>query len=80
MNIRYKLIFYNIVIFLVVFDVIYLIVWVLSIQMTPLKALVAAIFAAFCTPWARRTNGEQGGKVVIRNYAFIVYNKVLRKS
>jgi hypothetical protein len=75
MNLKFKIAFFNFMIFLIIFDVIYLFVWILSIQMNPVKAIIVAGIAALITPWARPSNLKSGRKVVIRSYAYALYNK-----
>ncbi len=77
---KFKLAFYNFMIFMIIFDIIYLIVWVLSIQMNPVKAVIVAGVTALLTPWAKAINRESGRKVVIRSYAFNIYRKFSHKS
>jgi hypothetical protein len=62
-------------IFLVIFDVIYLFVWIYSIVMSPLKGLIVAAVAALIMPWARPTNHSSGRKVTIRSLAYVLYKK-----
>jgi NADH:ubiquinone oxidoreductase subunit 3 (subunit A) len=77
---KFKLAFYNFMIFLIIFDIIYLVVWVFSIQMNPVKAVIIAGITAILTPWAKETNRESGRKVVIRIYAFVLYKKFLKSA
>ena len=79
MNLKFKIVFFNFMIFLVIFDIIYLFVWILSIHMNPIKAVIVAGIAALITPWARPSRMESGRKVVIRSYAFNLYSKYLKK-
>lgn len=79
MNLKFKIAFFNFMIFLVIFDIIYLFVWILSIHMNPVKAVIVAGIAALITPWARPSRMESGRKVVIRSYAFNLYSKYLKK-
>ncbi len=80
MKLSHKITFFNFMIFLIVFDVIYLFVWILSIQMNPVKAVIVAGLAALLTPWARSSNLQTGRKVIIRSYATVIYNKYLRNK
>jgi hypothetical protein len=66
-------------IFLIIFDIIYLIVWIFSIQMNPVKAVIIAGITALLTPWARAIDRQSGRKVVIRSYAFNIYKRLQRK-
>ena len=74
MPLKFKIIFYNLMLFLIIFDVIYLIVWALSIDMNPIKALLVAGFTALLMPWAKATN-QTGKKVAISSYVFVLYKK-----
>ena len=76
---KFKLAFYNFMIFLIIFDIIYLIVWIFSIQMNPVKAVIIAGVTALLTPWAKAINRQSGRKVVIRSYAFNIYKRFQRK-
>lgn len=76
---KFKLAFYNFMIFLIIFDIIYLIVWIFSIQMNPVKAVIIAGITALLTPWARAINRQSGRKVVIRSYAFNIYKRFQKK-
>ena len=76
---KFKLAFYNFMIFLIIFDIIYLIVWIFSIQMNPIKAVIIAGITALLTPWARAINRQSGRKVVIRSYAFNIYKRFQKK-
>ncbi len=80
MNLKFKILFFNFFIFLIIFDLIYLFVWVLSIHMNPVKALITAGIAALITPWARASKKPVGRKVIIRSYAFVAYHKYLKKE
>ncbi len=79
MNIKSKMLFFNFMIFLIIFDLIYLMVWIFSIQMNPVKAVIVAGIAALMTPWVRHANHPSGQKVVIRSIAFSIYHKYLKK-
>ncbi len=79
MNIKSKMLFFNFMIFLIIFDVIYLTVWIFSIQMNPVKAVIVAGIATLLTPWVRHTNHQSGQKVVIRSIVFSLYHKYLKK-
>lgn len=46
MPLKFKIVFYNLMLFLIIFDVIYLVVWILSIEMNPVKAVLVAGFTA----------------------------------
>jgi len=79
MNIKSKMLFFNFMIFLIIFDFIYLTVWIFSIQMNPVKAVIVVGIAALLTPWVRHANHHSGQKVVIRSIAFSLYHKYLKK-
>ena len=79
MNIKSKMLLFNFMIFLIIFDFIYLTVWIFSIQMNPVKAVIVAGIAALMTPWVRHANHQSGQKVVIRSIAFSLYHKYLKK-
>lgn len=76
---KFKLAFYNFMIFLIIFDIIYLIVWIFSIQMNPVKAVIIAGITALLTPWAKAINRQSGRKIVIRSYAFNIYKRFQKK-
>lgn len=75
MSLKFKIVFYNLMIFLVIFDIIYLFVWIFAIVMDPIKAMIVAAVAALIMPWARPTNHSSGRKVVIRSLAYVLYKK-----
>ena len=75
MSLKFKIVFYNLMIFLIIFDIIYLFVWIFSIHMNPLKGLAVAAIAALVMPWARPTNNHKGRKVAIRSLAYVLYKK-----
>ena len=79
MPLKFKIAFYNFMIFLIIFDIIYLIVWIFSIEMDPIKAVLVAGLAALLTPWAKATNLQSGRNVVIRSYVFRIYKKYQKK-
>jgi len=79
MPLKFKIVFYNFMIFLIIFDIIYLIVWIFSIEMNPVKAVIVAGLAALLTPWAKATNLQSGRKVAIRSLAFVLYKNYLKK-
>ena len=76
MPLKFKIVFYNFMIFLIIFDIIYLFVWLMSIEMNPVKGLIVAASAALIMPWARPTHHPSGRKVAIRSLAYIVYKNV----
>lgn len=75
MPLKFKIVFYNLMIFLVIFDIIYLFVWIFSIHMNPLKGLAVAAIAALVMPWARPNKTSSGRKVAIRSLAYVLYKK-----
>ena len=75
MSLKFKIVFYNLMIFLIIFDIIYLFVWIFSIHMNPLKGLAVAAIAALVMPWAKATNNHKGRKVAIRSLDFVLYKK-----
>jgi hypothetical protein len=79
MSLQLKIVFFNLMIFLILFDIIYLFVWILSIQMNPVKAVIVAGTAALLTPWIKKADPQSDRKVIIRNFAFAWYNKYLKK-
>lgn len=80
MPLKFKIVFYNFMIFLIIFDFIYLLVWILSIEMNPIKAVIVAGIAALLMPWARATNLQNGRKVAIRSFAYDYYKKHQKKK
>ncbi len=62
MNLKFKIVFFNVMVFLIIFDMIYLLVWGFSIEMSPVKALIVAGLAVLFTPWARPSNLSSGQK------------------
>jgi hypothetical protein len=79
MNLKYKILFFNFLIFLAIFDVIYLVVWILSIHMNPVKAVIVAGLAALLTPWVRPANQDSGQKVMVKSFVLSFLNKYLKK-
>jgi len=79
MSLKYKIALYNFMIFLIIFDIIYLMVWIFSIHMNPAKAVIVAGIAALITPWARKNSLNSGKKVMIRSYAYDYYKKKFRQ-
>ena len=76
MPVKFKIVFYNFMIFLILFDILYLIVWMFSIEMNPVKAVIVAGITALIMPWARSTDFQSRRKVVIRSYAVDLYRKI----
>ena len=75
MPLKFKIIFYNFMIFLILFDIIYLIVWIFSFEMNPIKAVIVAGITIMLMPWARPTHLQTGRKVAIRSLAYDLYKK-----
>jgi len=80
MNLKFKIVFYNLMIFLIIFDIIYLLVWIFSIHMNPTKGLIVAGIATALTPWAKATNLQSGRKVFFQIYALTLWNKYVKKA
>jgi hypothetical protein len=79
MSLKFKVVFFNVMVFLIIFDVIYLLVWILSIHMNPAKAVIVAGIAAILTPWVKLGDRNSERKVIIRSYVYSWYNKYLKK-
>jgi len=79
MPLKFKIAFYNLMIFLFIFDIIYLVVWVMSIEMNAVKGLIVVATAALIMPWAIPTHLTVGRKVAIRSLAYIVYKSISNK-
>ncbi len=79
MSLKFKIVFFNLMIFLIIFDIIYFLVWIFSIHMNPAKAVIAAGVAVLFTPWARATNLQMGRKVAIRSFAFVLYHRYIKR-
>lgn len=62
-------------IFLILFDILYLIVWIFSIEMNPVKAVVVAGVTLLVMPWARSISMQTRKKVIIHNYVVDLYRK-----
>jgi hypothetical protein len=75
MPLKFKIVFYNLMLFLVLFDFIYLMVWIFSIEMNPVKAIVVAGITAVLMPWARKSKSKSGRKVIIRSLGYDFYKK-----
>jgi len=75
MPLKFKIVFYNFMIFLILFDVIYLLVWIFSIEMNPVKAVIVAGVTILLMPWARATHHQTGRKVAIQSLAYVFYKK-----
>ena len=75
MSLKFRIVFYNVMIFLIIFDILYLIVWVFLIEMNPVKAIIVAGITALLMPWALAASAGSKRKVVIRSLAFQWYRK-----
>lgn len=75
MSLKFRIVFYNVMLFLIIFDIVYFIVWVFLIEMNPLKAIIVAGIAALLMPWARKASPGSKRKVVIRSLAYQKYKK-----
>ena len=80
MPLKFKIVFYNFMIFLFLFDIIYLAVWILSIEMNPAKAVIVAGVTILLMPWARATNLQNGRKVAIRSLAYDLYKNTKNRK
>jgi hypothetical protein len=80
MPLKFKIVFYNFMIFLILFDIIYLSVWILSIEMNPAKAVIVAGVTILLMPWARATNHQSGRKVAIRSLAYDLYKNTKNRK
>jgi len=75
MSLKFKIVFYNVMIFLILFDILYFIVWAFSVEMNPVKMIVVAGITSLLMPWARTASEQSKRKVVIRSLAFDLYRK-----
>lgn len=75
MSLKFKIVFYNVMIFLIIFDILYFIVWAFSLEMNPVKMIIVAGIASLLMPWARTASHESKRKVIIRSLAFDLYKK-----
>ena len=75
MPLKFKIVFYNFMIFLILFDILYLMVWIFSIEMNPIKTIIVAAVTSILMPWARSAVSESRRKVIIRSVAFDLYRK-----
>lgn len=75
MSLKFRILFYNVMLFLIIFDIIYLIVWIFSIEMNPAKAIIVAGISALLMPWARSASPGSKRKVMIRSMAYHWYRK-----
>lgn len=75
MPLRFKIVFYNVMIFLVLFDFLYLFVWLFSIEMNWMKTFVVAAITAVLMPWARKNTTPAKRKVIIRSLGYELYRK-----
>lgn len=75
MPLKFKIAFYNFMIFLILFDILYLMVWIFSIEMNPIKTVIVAAITSIIMPWARSAVDASPRKVLIRSVAFDLYRK-----
>ena len=75
MSQKFKILFYNFMIFLILFDILYIPVWIFSIEMNPVKAVIVAGITALLMPWAKSANTESHRRVVVHSYAIDLYKK-----
>lgn len=75
MPLKFKIVFYNFMIFLILFDILYLMVWIFSIEMNPIKTVVVAALTSILMPWARSAVFESRRKVIIRSVVVDLYRK-----
>lgn len=75
MPLKFKIVFYNVMIFLVLFDFLYLFVWLFSIEMNWIKTFVVAAITAVLMPWARKNTTPTKRKVIIRSLGYELYRK-----
>jgi len=75
MSLKFKIVFYNVMIFLILFDILYFIVWAFSVEMNPVKIIVVAGITSLLMQWARTASEQSKRKVVIRSLAFDLYRK-----
>lgn len=80
MPLKFKIVFYNFMIFLILFDIIYLAVWILSIEMNPVKAVIVAGVTILLMPWARATQHQSGRRVAIRSLAYDLYKNTKNRK
>lgn len=73
MPLKFKIVFFNFMIFLILFDILYLMVWIFSIEMNPIKTVVVAAVTSIIMPWARLSVFESRRKVIIRSYIVDLY-------
>lgn len=75
MPLKFKIVFYNVMIFLILFDFLYLIVWLFSIEMNWIKTIIVAAITAVMMPWARKNETTSKRKVVIRSLGYDLYRR-----
>lgn len=79
MNLKYKILFYNFLMFLVFFDILYIIFWIFSIQMNPLKAILVAVITTLLMPWVKASGPDSGRKVAVKIYAATLYHRFIKQ-
>lgn len=75
MPLKFRIVFFNFMIFLILFDILYLMVWIFSIEMNPIKTLIVAAVTSIIMPWARSSVLESRRKVIVRSYIVELYKK-----
>lgn len=75
MSLKFRIVFYNVMIFLLLFDILYLFVWLCSIEMNWIKMIIVAAITAILMPWARKNTSPSKRKVVIRSIGYDLYRK-----
>ena len=75
MSLKFKIVFYNVMIFLLLFDFLYLMVWLFSIEMNWIKMIIVATMTAVLMPWAKSNTDQSKRKVVIRSLGYDLYKK-----
>lgn len=80
MNYKLKIFLINLIVFLIIFDIIYLTIWIFSIKMNFFKALMVATIAVLITPWIKPASQSGNNKILVKIYANTLINKYLRKK
>ncbi len=80
MKLKYKIILFNFLMFLVIFDVLYIIFWVFSIQMNPIKAILVATITVLFTPWVKASKQQSGKKVTVKIFASELIRKLQKRN
>jgi len=80
MKLKYKIVLFNFLMFLVIFDVLYIIFWSFSIQMNPVKALLVATIAVLFTPWVKASKQQSVKKVTVKIFASELIRKLQKRN